>query len=90
MLKAVDASVFRYRMVRFLHKVADEMQEKSMANRFAAEAEDIQETIRKRMWDEKSGLYMDIDPKTRRRTGVKAAVGFYPMATDIPKPQNVV
>ncbi len=87
-LKGVDVSVFRYRMVRFLFKVADEMQEKSMANRFAAEAEGIQEVIRKRMWDENAGIFMDIDPKTRRRTGVKAAVGFYPMATDIPKPQQ--
>ena len=88
-LKGIDVSVYRYRLVRFLHKVADEMQEKSMANRFAAEAEDIHEVIKKRMWDDKAGIYMDIDPKTRRRTGVKAAVGFYPLGTDIPKPPQV-
>src|SRR5690606_12737088 len=75
-VKAVDASVFRYRMIKFLYKVADEMQEKAMANRFAAEAQDIQDVIGKRMWDDKSGLFMDIDPKSRRRTGEKAAVGF--------------
>ena len=88
-VKGVDASVYRYRLIRFLRKVADEMQEKSMANRFAAQAEDIQEIIRKRMWDEKNGIFMDIDPKSRRRTGVKSAVGFFPMATDVPKPAMV-
>jgi hypothetical protein len=88
-LKGIDASVFRYRMVKFLAAVADEMQEKSMANRFIAETEIVHDKIRKKMWDEKSGLFMDIDPKTGRRTGVKAAVGFYPLATDIPTPQMV-
>jgi hypothetical protein len=83
-LKGIDASVFRYRLVKYLARVADEIQEKAMANRFVAEAEVIQETVRKRMWDDKAGIFMDMDPKTRRRTGVKAAVGFYPMCTDIP------
>ncbi|MGE3173435.1 MAG: trehalase family glycosidase [Planctomycetota bacterium] len=88
-LKGIDASVFRYRMVKWLHKVADEIQEKAMANRFQAEVEVIQDTIRKKMWDEKAGLFMDLDPKNRRRTNVKSAVGFYPLATDIPNPKMV-
>ncbi len=88
-LKGIDVSVFRYRMVKYLFKVADEIQEKAMANRFQAEAEVIQETIRKKMWDDKAGIFMDLDPKSRRRTGVKAAVGFYPLGTDIPTPDMV-
>ncbi|MBL9076400.1 MAG: hypothetical protein JNL08_02785 [Planctomycetes bacterium] len=88
-LKGIDASVFRYRMVKWLHKVAEEIQEKAMANRFAAEAEVILDTIRKKMWDEKAGLFMDLDPDNRRKTNVKAAVGFYPLATDIPNPKQV-
>jgi hypothetical protein len=88
-LKGIDASTFRYRMVKWLHKVADEIQEKAMANRFQAEAEVILDTIRKKMWDEKAGLFMDLDPDNRRKTNVKAAVGFYPLATDIPNPKMV-
>ncbi len=88
-LKGVDVSVFRYRMVKFLGQVAEELQEKSMANRFHAETEVIHDIIRKRMWDENNGIFMDIDPKSRRRTGVMAAVGFYPLATDIPTPAMV-
>lgn len=86
-LKGIDVSVFRYRLVKFLAHVADELQEKAMANRFIAEAEIVHDTIRRKMWDEKAGLFMDVDPQTRRRTGVKAAVGFYPLTTDIPTPQ---
>jgi hypothetical protein len=88
-LKGVDASTYRYRMVKWLHKVADEIQEKAMANRFQAEVEVIQDTIRRKMWDEKAGLFMDLDPDNRRKTNVKAAVGFYPLATDIPNPKMV-
>jgi hypothetical protein len=88
-LKGIDVSVFRYRLVKFLAQVADELQEKAMANRFLAEQEVIQDVIRKRMWDERAGIFMDLDPKSRRRTGVKAAVGFYPLATDLPTAAQV-
>ena len=60
-----------------------------MANRFNAEKQVIHDVIRKRLWDDRSGMFMDLDPKTRRRTGVKAAVGFYPLVTDIPTPSQV-
>jgi hypothetical protein len=88
-LKGIDASVFRYRMVKWLHKVAEEIQEKAMANRFQAEVEVILDTVRKKMWDEKAGIFMDLDPDNRRKTNVKAAVGFYPLATDIPNVKQV-
>ncbi len=88
-LKGIDASVFRYRLVKWLHAVAEEIQEKAMANRFHAEVEVILDTIRRKMWDEKSGMFMDLDPKNRRKTNVKAAVGFYPLATDIPNSKQV-
>lgn len=88
-LKGIDVSTFRYRLVKHLAEVADELQEKAMANRFIAEVETVHDAMKKRMWDEKAGLFMDVDPETRRRTGVKAAVGFYPLATDIPTPQMV-
>lgn len=88
-LKGIDASVFRYRLVKWLYAVAEEIQEKAMANRFHAEAEVILDTIRRKMWDDKSGMFMDLDPKTRRKTNVKAAVGFYPLATDIPNSKQV-
>ncbi|MFO1076410.1 MAG: trehalase family glycosidase [Planctomycetota bacterium] len=88
-LKGIDASVFRYRLVKWLYKVAEEIQEKAMANRFHAEAEVILDTLRKKMWDEKSGMFMDLDPANRRKTNVKSAVGFYPLATDIPNQKQV-
>lgn len=88
-LKGIDASVFRYRLVKWLHAVAEEIQEKGMANRFQAEVEVTLDTIRRKMWDEKAGIFMDLDPANRRKTNVKAAVGFYPLATDIPNQKQV-
>lgn len=88
-LKGIDVSMFRYRMVKYLARVADEIQEKAMANRFIAEAEVIHDTMRRKMWDDGAGIFMDLDPKTRRRTGVKAAVGFYPMGSDVPTAEMV-
>ena len=88
-LKGVDASIYRYRMVKWLYAVADEIQEKAMANRFQAAVEVIEDVVRRKMWDEKAGLFMDIDPKTRRKTTVKSAVGFFPLATDIPTAKQV-
>ena len=88
-LKGIDVSIFRYRLVKFLARVADDLQEKAMANRFLADEEIVRDTIRRKMWDEKSGLFSDLDPKTRRKTGVKAAGGFSPHATDIPTSKQV-
>lgn len=88
-LKGIDASVFRYRLVKWLHAVAEEIQEKAMANRFHAEVEVVHDTVRKKMWDDKAGIFMDLDPANRRKTNVKAAVGFYPLVTDIPTTAQV-
>jgi hypothetical protein len=35
------------------------------------------------MWDSARELFCDVDPRDGRRTGVKAAVCFYPYATDL-------
>src|SRR5574341_286521 len=35
------------------------------------------------MWDGAVGMFSDVDPATGRRTGVKAAVCFYPYLTDL-------
>lgn len=88
-LKGIDVSFFRYRLVKYLAAVADELQEKAMANRFNADKEQILDMIRKRMWDDRAGMFMDVDPVTRKRTGVKSVVGFYPLASDIATPPMV-
>ncbi|MEO0481203.1 MAG: trehalase family glycosidase [Planctomycetota bacterium] len=88
-IKGVDASVYRYRLVKFLAFVADELQEKAMQNRFIAATENIKAAIAKRLWDEKSGMFIDVDPRTRRKTGVKSAIGFLPLGTDIPNQKQI-
>jgi len=41
------------------------------------------------MWDEASGMFSDVNPATGERTGVKAAVCFYPYFTDLTGPEHV-
>ncbi len=82
----------RVREARWAPDFAEALRLRQLANwinRFQAEVEVIEDTIRKKMWDEKAGLFMDLDPDNRRKTNVKAAVGFYPLATDIPPPKMV-
>jgi hypothetical protein len=41
------------------------------------------------MWDPELGMFTDLNPENGGRTGVKAAVGFYPFLTDIAGLQHV-
>jgi hypothetical protein len=41
------------------------------------------------MWDASTGMFSDVDPVTGARTGVKAAVCFYPYATDLVTEQHL-
>ena len=43
----------------------------------------IKQAILEKMWDPKEEMFFDINPKTGKRTKVKAAVCFYPYMTDI-------
>jgi glycogen debranching enzyme len=51
--------------------------------RWRAVAERTARAVRERMWDPASELFFDVDPARGHRTGVKAAVCFYPYATDL-------
>lgn len=46
-------------------------------------ADRIRDAVRTHMWDGEKGMFSDLDPSGMRRTGVGAAVCFYPYMTDI-------
>ncbi len=82
-LKGIDVTVYAYALFRALWRVAgraghteDQARWRSLADRTLA-------AVRGTMWDADSGLFSDVDPRTGRRTGVKAAVCFYPYFTDL-------
>ena len=81
-LKGVDISVYGYRLFRALEHFAAASAPADVA-RWRAAAERSGRAIRERMWDAETGMFFDVNPATGARTGVKAAVCFYPYSTDL-------
>jgi hypothetical protein len=88
-LKGVDAAVYSWILQRSLAVIAGRLHEFGDAARWIAAADRAAEAIVGLMWDERSGLFFDVDPRTRQPTGVKAAVCFYPYLTELTKPEHV-
>lgn len=82
-LKGIDVTVYTYQLHRALEAIALRLEKARQSNAWRASADRIGDAIRSAMWDEVTGLFSDVDPRTMRRTGVKAAVGFYPLLTDL-------
>jgi len=76
-LKGIDVTVYAYRIFQALARRHDPDRPWSVLAQRTARA------IREIMWDQELGMFSDVDPRTGRRTGVKAAVCFYPYLTDL-------
>jgi hypothetical protein len=80
-LKGIDVTVYAYRLFQCLAQLG--ARGGVDPARWAARAERTGKAILKRMWDGQAGMFTDVNPVTGRRTGVQAAVGFYPYCTDL-------
>jgi hypothetical protein len=87
-LKGVDVTVYAYRLYRALEVLAAEL-EPAAASRWTAMADRTARAVRESMWAQELELFSDVDPRDGRRTGVKAAVCFYPYATDLVDARHV-
>jgi hypothetical protein len=85
-LKGVDVTVYAYRLFRFLERHASD---EAGRTRWGRHADLVRRTVRDRMWDPGSQFFSDVNPATGERTGVKAAVCFYPYLTDITGAEHV-
>lgn len=83
-LLGVDITVYAYRLHRALERAARQLGERESRRAHARTADRIGDAILSHMWDPRTGLFSDIDPRTGERTGIKAAVCFYPWLTDVP------
>ena len=80
-LKGIDVTVYAYVLLRTLERHAargggDAPKWKALATR-------TRDAVRDEMWDADAGMFSDVRPDGAGRTGVKAAVCFYPYFTDI-------
>lgn len=80
-LKGIDVTVYAYVLFRALERFATRGGGK--ASRWKGLATATRDAVREEMWDAESGMFSDVRPGGGGRTGVKAAVCFYPYFTDI-------
>lgn len=82
-LKGIDVTVYTYQLHRALEVMALRLEKARQSNAWRASADRIGDAVLSTMWDEATGLFSDVEPRTMTRTGVKAAVCFYPLLTDL-------
>lgn len=90
-LKGVDATVYIYKLQRELAWMAGELGlPAAEAANWNARADATAQAVRTKMWDPRRKKFCDIDPKTGKRSPVKALTDFYPFLTDIAQREHVV
>jgi len=82
-LKGIDVTVYAYQLKRALAALARRLGRADEAPHWEEGAARTGEALLTRMWDDRTGMFSDVDGRTGRRTGVKAAVCFYPLLTDL-------
>jgi hypothetical protein len=88
-LKGVDVTVYAYQLRRGLAELAGRLGDEPGVTRWKEGADLTGRALREVMWDEDAGLFSDVDGASGRRTGVKAAVCFYPLLTDLLEQEQV-
>ncbi len=82
-LKGVDVTVYTYQLLRGLASMADRLGRSRDARAWGGRAERVGRALLDAMWNADAGIFSDVDGATGARTGVKAAVCFYPLLTDL-------
>ena len=80
-LKGIDVTVYAHQLFRALGSVARRLERPGDEAEWRGLEVRSWEAIDERMWSPEARLFTDVDGRTGERTGVKAAVGFYPLLT---------
>ena len=80
-LKGIDVTVYAHQLFRALASVAHRLARPGDEAEWRGLADRSWKAIDERMWSTTAGLFTDVDGRTGEPTGVKAAVGFYPLLT---------
>jgi len=82
-MKGVDASFYVWRLADYLARASDRLGYEEEAREFRLLAESIAEAMRTRMWDRATAFFFDYDERRKLRSPFWAAVGFYPVGSEI-------
>ncbi len=82
-LKGIDVTVYGYQLKRALAAMARVLDRAEDVEQWSTGADTIGSAITEIMWDPDIGMFSDVRVDTFDRTGVKAAVCFYPLLTDL-------
>lgn len=82
-LKGVDVTVYAYQLLRALESMAARLGRENEVAGWAEAAARTGHAIMSQMWDPAAGIFSDVDGATGHRTGIMAAVCFYPLLTDL-------
>ena len=80
-LKGIDVTVYAHQLFRALASVARRLERPGDEAEWRGLEARCRRAIDGRMWSAEARLFTDVDGRTGERTGVKAAVGFYPLLT---------
>lgn len=82
-LKGIDVTVYYHQLLRALAEAARRLGRADEAKAWSERARRTADAILGRMYDPETRFFSDVDGATGNRTGVKAAVCFYPLLTDL-------
>lgn len=88
-LKGIDVTVYLHRLQRALAVLARRLDRPDEADEWHATTAASARAILDVMWDPETGVFSDVDAGSMDRTGVKAAVCFYPLLTDLLDDEHV-
>ena len=80
-LKGIDVTVYAHQLFRALGAVARRLERPGDEGEWRGLTDRSWRAIDERMWSAEARLFIDVDGRTGEHTGVKAAVGFYPLLT---------
>ena len=81
--KGVALTVYQYRLRRALAVAAGRIGRSDEAGAHAAAADRIAESVRGRLWDRDTEMFLDLDPGSGRPAPTKLVTSFYPYMTDL-------
>ena len=82
-LKGIDVTVYAHQLFRALAIIARRLGREDDASDWKVVQESCACAMNRHMWCPDAQLFTDVDGRTGERTGVKAAVGFYPLLTGL-------